>query len=247
MRADREDRLYPQPQSGLPATTCRCYLSRSCSDYPDLANRVVRPTCLPIGGRHAGCDTVHFVRTFLLEVQVTEETAQAEAAHAEPAQAEAEQAATADDHTAALPRRCEQAQPDTGPAPMVMQSNHDFTVGGSLSVNCHGWHANSEPIAGTVQSLRLLTADGDVVPCSSQENPELFHLALGGYGMFGAILEAVHRSRTQRALQEAGVRLGAHLGLREKLLATGLRGRIAGRDLPTGGCPWTRTASSTKP
>jgi FAD/FMN-containing dehydrogenase len=77
-----------------------------------------------------------------------------------------------------------------GFAPTVMQSNHDFTVGGSLSVNCHGWHTNSQPIAGTVQSLRLLTADGDVVACSPQENPELFHLALGGYGMFGVILEA---------------------------------------------------------
>ena len=77
-----------------------------------------------------------------------------------------------------------------GFAPTVMQSNHDFTVGGSLSVNCHGWHTNSEPIAGTVRSLRLLTADGDVVACSPQENAELFHIALGGYGMFGVILEA---------------------------------------------------------
>jgi len=77
-----------------------------------------------------------------------------------------------------------------GFAPTVMQSNHDFTVGGSLSVNCHGWHTNSQPIAGTVQGLRLLTADGDVVACSPQENAELFRLALGGYGMFGVILEA---------------------------------------------------------
>jgi FAD/FMN-containing dehydrogenase len=49
-----------------------------------------------------------------------------------------------------------------GFAPTVMQSNHDFSVGGSLSVNCHGWHTDSPPIAGTVQSLRLLTAEGDV-------------------------------------------------------------------------------------
>jgi FAD/FMN-containing dehydrogenase len=77
-----------------------------------------------------------------------------------------------------------------GFSPTVMQSNHDFTVGGSLSVNCHGWHTNSEPVAGTVQSLRILTADGDLVECSPQENSELFKLALGGYGMFGVILEA---------------------------------------------------------
>ncbi|KOU05119.1 hypothetical protein ADK86_07615 [Streptomyces sp. NRRL F-5755] len=77
-----------------------------------------------------------------------------------------------------------------GCAPKVMQSNHDFTIGGSLSVNCHGWHTNSPPIASTVHSLRLLTADGTVVTCSPTENAELFRLALGGYGMFGVILEA---------------------------------------------------------
>lgn len=77
-----------------------------------------------------------------------------------------------------------------GLAPTVMQSNHDFSVGGSLSVNCHGWHTNSPPIAGTVQSLRLLTADGVVVECGPQANTELFKLALGGYGLYGIILEA---------------------------------------------------------
>ncbi len=77
-----------------------------------------------------------------------------------------------------------------GFAPIVMQSNHDFTIGGSLSVNCHGWHTNSAPVAGTVRSLRLLTADGVVVECSPQGNAELFNLALGGYGLFGVILEA---------------------------------------------------------
>jgi len=77
-----------------------------------------------------------------------------------------------------------------GFAPTVMQSNHDFSVGGSLSVNCHGWHTDSQPIASTVRSLRVLTADGDVLMCSPQENEELFGLALGGYGMFCIILEA---------------------------------------------------------
>lgn len=77
-----------------------------------------------------------------------------------------------------------------GYAPKVMQSNHDFTIGGSLSVNCHGWHTNSPPIAATVQSLRLLTADGTAVTCSPSKNTELFRLAQGGYGMFGVILEA---------------------------------------------------------
>ena len=71
----------------------------------------------------------------------------------------------------------------------VMQSNHDFTVGGSISANCHGWPANRPPIASTVQSFRLLKADGTIVSCSRTENRELFSLALGGYGLFGVILD----------------------------------------------------------
>lgn len=76
-----------------------------------------------------------------------------------------------------------------GFAVAIMQSNNDFTVGGSLSVNCHGWQHNSPPIASSVESFRLITADGLVRKCSRSENPELFSLALGGYGLFGVILD----------------------------------------------------------
>jgi len=76
-----------------------------------------------------------------------------------------------------------------GFAVSVMQTNNDFSVGGSLSVNCHGWQNDSQPICSTVESFRLLTATGDVVRCSRTENTELFSLALGGYGLFGVILE----------------------------------------------------------
>lgn len=71
----------------------------------------------------------------------------------------------------------------------VMQSNNDFSVGGSISVNCHGWQANFPPIAYTVESLRLMKADGAIVRCSRDENAELFSLVLGGYGLFGIILD----------------------------------------------------------
>ena len=72
----------------------------------------------------------------------------------------------------------------------VMQSNNDFSVGGSISVNCHGWQNDSPPISGTVQSFRLLAASGEILRCSRTENTELFSLALGGYGLFGVILDA---------------------------------------------------------
>jgi len=72
----------------------------------------------------------------------------------------------------------------------VMQSDNSFTVGGSLSVNCHGWQYGRPPIASTVESFRLMKADGSVMRCSRSENKELFSLALGGYGLFGVILDA---------------------------------------------------------
>ncbi len=71
----------------------------------------------------------------------------------------------------------------------VMQSNNSFSVGGSISVNCHGWQPDSPPIASTVQSFRLIDANGAIINCSRNENPELFSLVLGGYGLFGVILD----------------------------------------------------------
>src|ERR1700676_5525697 len=72
----------------------------------------------------------------------------------------------------------------------VMQSDNSFTVGGSLSVNCHGWQYGRPPIASTVESFHLMKADGSVIACSRTQNRELFSLALGGYGLFGVILDA---------------------------------------------------------
>lgn len=72
----------------------------------------------------------------------------------------------------------------------VMQSDNTFSVGGSLSVNCHGWQFGRPPIASTVESFRLMKADGSIIRCSRTKSPELFSLVLGGYGLFGIILDA---------------------------------------------------------
>jgi FAD/FMN-containing dehydrogenase len=71
----------------------------------------------------------------------------------------------------------------------VMQSNNDFSVGGTMSANAHGWQPDRPPFASTVESFRLMLADGKVVQCSRQENAQLFSLVLGGYGLFGIILD----------------------------------------------------------
>jgi len=77
-----------------------------------------------------------------------------------------------------------------GKSVAVMQSNNSFSVGGSLSVNCHGWQVGRPPIAATVRRFRLMLADGSIVGCSREENAELFSAVLGGYGLLGVILDA---------------------------------------------------------
>ncbi|MEH0197604.1 FAD-binding oxidoreductase [Caulobacter sp. CCNWLY153] len=76
-----------------------------------------------------------------------------------------------------------------GFAPKVTQSNSDFTLGGTFSVNAHGWAAPLGPMGSTVRAATLLLADGRVARCSREVEPELFALAMGGYGLVGVILD----------------------------------------------------------
>jgi len=69
----------------------------------------------------------------------------------------------------------------------VMQSFSNFSIGGSISVNGHGWQKSAPPISSTVESFTLMKANGEIVKCSRVENPELFKLVIGGYGLFGII------------------------------------------------------------
>lgn len=76
-----------------------------------------------------------------------------------------------------------------GLAVKAMQSINIFTVGGTLSVNAHGIAHNPGIVAPTVKSMRIMLSSGEIKTASPQENPELFRLALGGYGLFGVILD----------------------------------------------------------
>lgn len=72
----------------------------------------------------------------------------------------------------------------------AMQSINIFTVGGTLSVNAHGIAHNPGQVASTVKSFRIMTANGEIKTASPTQNAELFRHALGGYGLFGVILDA---------------------------------------------------------
>ncbi|MBZ9742816.1 MULTISPECIES: FAD-binding protein [unclassified Mesorhizobium] len=72
----------------------------------------------------------------------------------------------------------------------AMQSTDIFSVGGSLSVNAHGMDHQAGSVAGSIRSMRVMLADGSVTICSPTENDELFRHVIGGYGLFGVVVEA---------------------------------------------------------
>jgi FAD/FMN-containing dehydrogenase len=76
-----------------------------------------------------------------------------------------------------------------GFSPKVMQSNNDFGVASTFSVNAHGWPVAFSGGGTTARSIKILLASGEHVTCSRTENPELFRAALGGYGLMGLITE----------------------------------------------------------
>ncbi len=62
-----------------------------------------------------------------------------------------------------------------------------LSLGGALSSNIHGRVLGRRPIVADVESFHITTADGNRVLCSRDDNPDLFRLAIGGYGLFGFI------------------------------------------------------------
>ena len=80
-----------------------------------------------------------------------------------------------------------------------------LTMGGCLSANVHGRGLTLPPFVGDIESFKLLDATGDLRNCSRIENPELFRLAIGGYGLFGLIysvtLRLVPRRKVERVVQ----------------------------------------------
>jgi decaprenylphospho-beta-D-ribofuranose 2-oxidase len=71
----------------------------------------------------------------------------------------------------------------------TMQSQNIFTVGGSISINAHGRDIRNGSLIKSVDSFRLLTADGQIIQVSRTEHADWFPLVLGGYGLFGLILD----------------------------------------------------------
>jgi len=76
-----------------------------------------------------------------------------------------------------------------------------LTLGGALSANAHGRGLRMRPFIDDVEAFTLVDAEGTARRCSRSENADLFRLAVGGYGCFGAITSVCLRLAPRRKLE----------------------------------------------
>ena len=91
----------------------------------------------------------------------------------------------------------------------IMQAFSSFSIGGSISVNGHGWQKDVPPISASVVSFTLMKDNGEIVNCSREENQELFKLVIGGYGLFGIVLDVKLKIVENESLQFKYIRLSS--------------------------------------
>lgn len=86
--------------------------------------------------------------------------------------------------------------------PAVVPGTMRPTLGGCVAMNVHGKNNfRVGPFGDHVVDFDLLTAGGEVLRCSREENADVFHAAIGGMGLLGALtrvklkLKKVHSGR----------------------------------------------------
>ena len=62
-----------------------------------------------------------------------------------------------------------------------------LSIGGALAANAHGRGLRLPPFISNFESFVLVDANGNCQVCSRKQDPELFKLVIGGYGLFGIV------------------------------------------------------------
>ena len=93
---------------------------------------------------------------------------------------------------------------EVGLALKTQQSSNIFTVGGSLSSNIHGRDPNASLMVHQVESMRVMNPRGEIEELTRDD--ELFTWVIGGYGVFGFIVD-VDLALTTNALLEKRAQL----------------------------------------
>ncbi len=80
-----------------------------------------------------------------------------------------------------------------------------ITIAGTIAANAHGRGLKMKPFVSDVESFVLVDATGTAHTCSRTENPELFRLVHGGYGLFGIVtsvkMRLVPREKVERVVE----------------------------------------------
>jgi FAD/FMN-containing dehydrogenase len=76
-----------------------------------------------------------------------------------------------------------------------------LSIGGALAANIHGRGLRLRPFVNDVEAFDLIDADGVLRHCSRRENPALFRLAIGGYGLFGIVTRVTLRLAWRRKVE----------------------------------------------
>lgn len=80
-----------------------------------------------------------------------------------------------------------------------------LSIGGALAANVHGRGLRLQPFVGDVVAFTIVGPDGAARRCSRTANQEIFRAAIGGYGLFGAIvnvrLRLTRRHKVQRTVE----------------------------------------------
>ena len=70
----------------------------------------------------------------------------------------------------------------------IMQTYANFTVGGALSVNCHGRYIGLGAVILSVKSLDVILGNGELLYTSPAEKPEIFFACVGCYNAVAIIV-----------------------------------------------------------
>ena len=76
-----------------------------------------------------------------------------------------------------------------------------LTLGGALGSNVHGRGLTLRPIIADVEWFDIVGPDGELRRVTRDDDPELFRLAIGGYGLFGIMTSVGLRLAPRRKVQ----------------------------------------------
>jgi FAD/FMN-containing dehydrogenase len=91
--------------------------------------------------------------------------------------------------------RAQQGQPRQWGIYQKQTGADRLSIGGALACNAHGRGLTLKPIIQQVESFDIVGPEGERRTCSRVQHPELFRLAIGGYGLFGIVTRVQLRLR----------------------------------------------------